>query len=71
MFYYANSNIKYLRKRYNFTQPEFAKKLNIAKSTLANIESNVRRPSLDILDKIHCIFKISMDDLIYKDLSKI
>lgn len=70
MFYFLNSNVKFLRKKANMTQPELAKKLNVAKSTIANFESGQFTVSLKILDNLHKIFNVSFDDLIYKDLSK-
>lgn len=68
MFYFLNSNVKFLRKQANMTQPELAEKLNVVKSTVANFESGQFTVSLQILDKLHKIFNVSLDDLIYKDL---
>lgn len=69
MFYYLNKNVKYLRKKTNMTQPYLAKILNVSKSSLANFESGQVNTSLEVLDKLHNIFEISLDDLVYKDLS--
>lgn len=69
MFYFLNKNIRYLRKKHNYTIPALAKKLGLSKSGLDNIESGNRNTSLEVLDKIHIIFDISVDDLLYKDLS--
>lgn len=68
MFYFLNSNVKFLRKQANMTQPELAEKLNVVKSTVANFESGQFTVSLQVLDKLHKIFNVSLDDLIYKDL---
>lgn len=70
MFYFLNDNIKHLRKKNGLSQPELAKLLSVSKSTVANIESDFQNTSLEILDKLHNIFNISLDDLVYKDLSK-
>ena len=70
MFYNLNNNVKYLRKRNNITQLELSKKLNISKMSLSNFEGGSVNTSLEVLDKLHQIFGISIDDLIYKDLSK-
>lgn len=70
MFYYLNTNVKFLRKKMGMTQPFLAQKLNVGKSTLANFESGQINTSLEVLDKLHQIFNISLDDLVYKDLSK-
>lgn len=70
MFYYLNTNVKFLRKKLGMTQPTLAQKLNVGKSTLANFESGQINTSLEVLDKLHNIFNISLDDLVYKDLSQ-
>ena len=70
MFYFLNSNVKFLRKQANMTQPELAEKLNVSKSTISNFESGQINTSIEILDKLHQIFNISLEELIYKDFSK-
>lgn len=69
MFFYLNTNVKYLRKKANMTQPYLAQRLGVGKSTLANFESGQINTSLEVLDKLHTLFNISLDDLVYKDLS--
>ena len=71
MFYFLNSNVKFLRKQANMTQPELAKKLNVSTSTVAHFECGCFKSSLEILDKLREVFNIPLDDLIYKDLSKL
>lgn len=70
MFYFLNKNVKFLRNSKGFTQKELADMLSIKKHALANFEGGTRNTSLEVLDKLHSIFNISLDDLIYKDLSK-
>ena len=70
MFYFLNSNIRYLRKKAGYTIPAFAKLIGVGKSTIDNIECGVNKTSLEVLNKIHDVFKVSLDDLIFKDLSK-
>ena len=70
MFYYLNQNVKYLRKSRKMTQPELAEMLNISTSSLNNFEGGQKNTSLEVLDKLRNIFNISLDNLIYKDLSK-
>ena len=70
MFYFLNSNIRYLRKKSGYTIPTLAKMIGVGKSTIDNIECGVNKTSLEVLDKIHTIFNVSLDDLIFKDLSK-
>lgn len=43
--------------------------LGIKKSTLDGIECNQSNTSLEVLDRLHNVFNISLDDLVYKDLS--
>lgn len=52
------------------TIPQLAKSLGVSKSTIDAIECGATKSSLDVIDKIHKLFNISIDDLIYKDLSK-
>lgn len=52
------------------TQPELAKYLNINTRSLSNFEGGSVNTSLEVLDKLHQLFNISLDDLVYKDLSK-
>lgn len=70
MFYYLNTNVKFLRKKMEMTQPELAKYLNINTRSLSNFEGGSVNTSLEVLDKLHQLFNISLDDLVYKDLSK-
>lgn len=70
MFYFLNSNIRYLRKKAGYTIPAFAKIIGVGKSTIDSIECGVNKTSLEVLDKLHNIFEVSLDDLVYKDLSK-
>ena len=70
MFYFLNKNVKFLRNSKSLTQQELADILSISKNALANFEGGQYNTSLEVLDKLHKIFEISTDDLIYKDLSK-
>ena len=70
MFYFLNKNVKILRNSRGFTQEQLAKMLSISKNALANFEGGQRNTSIEVLDKLHNIFSISLDDLIYKDLSE-
>lgn len=70
MFYFLNQNVKFLRKSKNMTQAELAEELKISKNALANFEGGQYNTSIEVLDKLHDIFNVSLDDLVYKDLSK-
>lgn len=66
----ANQNMKYLRKLRGFTQEEFAQKLGIKRSLVGAYEEERAEPNYDVLETISDLFKVSIDDLIRKDLSE-
>jgi len=53
--------IKYLRKKYNFTQEQFGKLFGIAKSTVSMYEKNKSVPDDEIKKKIADYFGVSLD----------
>ena len=65
----ANQNLKYLRKLRGWTQQEFADKLRIKRSLIGAYEEERAKPHLDVLENICDIFKLTMDDILRKDLS--
>jgi transcriptional regulator with XRE-family HTH domain len=65
----AGQNLKYLRKLRGFTQEEFAEKLGIKRSLVGAYEEERADPRLDVLEIISDMFKISLDDLLRRDLS--
>jgi transcriptional regulator with XRE-family HTH domain len=65
----AGLNLKYLRKLRGWTQEEFAGRLNIKRSLLGAYEEERADPRLDVLEIIADIFKLSLDELLLKDLS--
>src|SRR6187455_3120452 len=65
----ANQNLKYLRKLRGWTQQEFADKLRIKRSLLGAYEEERAKPNLEVLEIVCDIFKLSMDDILRKDLS--
>jgi transcriptional regulator with XRE-family HTH domain len=67
---FANQNLKYLRKLRGWTQQEFADKLRIKRSLIGAYEEERAKPNYDVLETICDIFKLSMDDLLRKDLSE-
>lgn len=66
---YSNQNLKYLRKQRGWTQEEFATKLNIKRSLLGAYEEERAEPRYEVLDAVCDLFKLTMDDLLRKDLS--
>ena len=65
----ANKNLKYLRKLRGWTQEEFAQKLRIKRSLLGAYEEERAEPRIDILEIVADMFKLTLDDLLRKDVS--
>jgi transcriptional regulator with XRE-family HTH domain len=65
----AGQNLKYLRKLRGWTQEEFANKLNIKRSLIGAYEEERADPRIDILEVVGDMFKLSLDELLLKDLS--
>ncbi|HVG40231.1 MAG TPA: LexA family transcriptional regulator [Chitinophagaceae bacterium] len=66
----ANKNMKYLRKLRGWTQEEFAQKLRIKRSLLGAYEEERADPRIDVLEVVADMFKLSLDELLRKDLSE-
>lgn len=66
----SNKNMKYLRKLRGWTQEEFANKLRIKRSLLGAYEEERADPRIDVLELVADMFKLSLDDLLRKDLSE-
>jgi transcriptional regulator with XRE-family HTH domain len=65
----ANKNLKYLRKLRGWTQEEFAAKLRIKRSLLGAYEEERAEPRIDVLEVVCDIFKLTLDEILRKDLS--
>ena len=65
----AGQNLKYLRKLRGWTQEEFATKLGIKRSLIGAYEEERADPRLDVLEIVGDIFKLSLDELLLKDVS--
>lgn len=65
----AGLNLKYLRKLRGWTQEEFASKLNIKRSLIGAYEEERADPRIDVLEVVADMFKLSLDELLLKDLS--
>lgn len=66
----ANKNMKYLRKLRGWTQEEFAQKLRIKRSLVGAYEEERADPRIDILEAVCDMFKLTLDDILRKDLSE-
>jgi len=66
---YAGKNLRYLRKLRGWTQEEFANKLDVKRSLIGAYEEERAEPKLEVLETLCNIFKLSLDELILKDLT--
>ena len=64
----AGKNLKYLRKLRGWTQEEFATRLGIKRSLLGAYEEERAEPRIDVLEIVGDIFKLTMDEMLLKDL---
>lgn len=67
----AGQNLKYLRKLRGWTQEEFAAKLGIKRSLLGAYEEERAEPRIDVLEIVGDMFKLTLDELLRKELSDI
>jgi transcriptional regulator with XRE-family HTH domain len=65
----AGQNLKYLRKLRGWTQEEFAIKLGIKRSLIGAYEEERADPRLDVLEIVCEIFKLTLDEVLLKDVS--
>lgn len=65
----AGTNLKYLRKLRGWTQEEFAQKLNIKRSLIGAYEEERADPRLEVLEIVADMFKLTLDELLRKDLN--
>ena len=65
----AGQNLKYLRKLRGWTQEEFAVKLGIKRTLIGAYEEERADPRLDVLEIVGDIFKLTLDELLLKDVS--
>lgn len=68
---FAGQNLKYLRKLRGWTQEEFAQKLNIKRSLVGAYEEERAEPRIDVLERLADMFKLTLDDLLRKDISDV
>src|SRR5690606_10311430 len=67
----VNKNLKFLRSQQGLTQKQFAEKLGLKQSVIGAYEEERATPPLACLLDISRQFRISMDVLTQKDLSKV
>ncbi len=65
---YLGRNIEFLRKRRSLTQTELAQHLGKRKSAISTYEKGISDPPLDTLKGLSDLFKVPLNDLIFKDI---
>jgi len=66
----AGKNLRHLRKSRGWTQDEMAQKLGIKRSLIGAYEEERADPRIDVLESLMEMFRLSMDDLLLRDLSQ-
>ena len=67
---HLRTNVRYLRKLNSYTLQEFADILGVTISFISSFESGYSGISLDTLIKMKTLFHVSLDDLVFKDMTK-
>jgi putative transcriptional regulator len=62
-----NNRIKEFRARYNLTQDDLAKKVNVRRETIVFLEKNKYNPSLKLAFDIARVFKVNIEEIFYFD----
>lgn len=68
---FIGNNLKIVRKRLSQSQEETASALGLTRSSYSGYENEVAQPSVENLIAFSAYFKVSIDDLIKKDFSKL
>ncbi len=68
--YFVGKNISHLRQLKKLSQEELAEELGVTRSTIGSKEEGRSMPTLDLMVKISDFFKVPVDILIRKDLTK-
>lgn len=68
---YISTNLKFLRKKFGYTQETFSQKINVNRPAVGAYEEGRAEPKLSTLQTIADTFGLSVDALISKDLSKV
>ncbi|MHC1705265.1 MAG: helix-turn-helix transcriptional regulator [Tenuifilaceae bacterium] len=62
-----NNRIKELRARYNYTQDDLARKVNVRRETIVFLEKNKYNPSLKLAHDIAKEFNVKIEDVFIFD----
>ncbi len=61
---YFAQNLKYLRKKLNYSQAEVAENIGIPRTTLGDYERAHTQPNMELLVKMAKIYQVRIDDLL-------
>jgi transcriptional regulator with XRE-family HTH domain len=64
------SNLRLLRKRFQWSQEEFANRVGLNRGNIASYENGSTEPKVYSLLKMSELFQVSIKDLVFEDLSK-
>lgn len=62
-----NNRIRELRARYNLTQDELARKVNVRRETIVFLEKNKYNPSLKLAHDLAKVFGVAIEELFIFD----
>jgi putative transcriptional regulator len=62
-----NNRIKEFRAKYNLTQEDLAKKVNVRRETIVFLEKNKYNPSLKLAYDVARAFDVKIEDLFFFD----
>jgi len=62
-----NNRIKEFRARYNLTQDELAKRVNVRRETIVFLEKNKYNPSLKLAYDIAMVFEVKIEEVFLFD----
>lgn len=62
-----NNRIREFRARYNLTQEELARKVNVRRETIVFLEKNKYNPSLKLAFDLSRVFSVTIEELFIFD----
>jgi transcriptional regulator with XRE-family HTH domain len=63
-------NLKFLRKKFGYNQPELSQVLNLGKQNVSHYEIGRNTPPLDKAIQLAQLYEITLDELVWKDFEK-
>lgn len=66
---YLSRNIKFLRNKRGWNQTELGDRIEVSKASVSSYEAAVNQPTIDTLVNLAKLFKLSVDDLLFRDIA--